>query len=185
MRVVLTLGGETAEVEVDLAAGTVTVGGRVYPFRVVTSSPGRTELEIGDERAVVAEWPTELAIPPPRVDVNGERWPVELRIEASPTTRVPERPAPPAGLPRVAPPAEARDAGGEGVPVVPPMPGRVLEIRVHEGDRVEAGQLLLVLEAMKMRNEVTSPRAGRISSLRTSAGANARAGEPLLWIVPE
>jgi biotin carboxyl carrier protein len=63
------------------------------------------------------------------------------------------------------------------------MPGKVLELRVKDGDRVEKGQVLLVLEAMKMRNEVASPAAGVVAGLAVAAGANVRAKDVLLRIV--
>jgi biotin carboxyl carrier protein len=64
------------------------------------------------------------------------------------------------------------------------MPGKVIELRVSEGQRIEAGTVVLVLEAMKMRNEVTSPVAGVVRGLRVRAGANARAREPMLFVEP-
>ena len=77
------------------------------------------------------------------------------------------------------------DETGEGVPVVPPMPGRVIELKVAEGDRVSKGQTLLVLEAMKMRGEVASPADGFVRDIRVSPGSNARAKEPMMWIRPD
>jgi biotin carboxyl carrier protein len=65
------------------------------------------------------------------------------------------------------------------------MPGRVIELKVAEGDRVRKGDTLLILEAMKMRGEVSSPADGVVSGLRVSAGTNARAKEPMMWIRPE
>jgi len=55
---------------------------------------------------------------------------------------------------------------------------------VSTGQRIEAGAVVLVLEAMKMRNEVTSPVAGFVRGLRVSVGANARAREPMLFVAP-
>jgi pyruvate carboxylase subunit B len=65
------------------------------------------------------------------------------------------------------------------------MPGKVIELRVKDGDRVEAGTVVLVLEAMKMRNEVTTPVAGTVRGLRVSAGANVRAREPMLYVASD
>ena len=60
--------------------------------------------------------------------------------------------------------------GAEGAQIRPPMPGKIVRVAVAEGDVVEAGQVLLVLEAMKMQNEVTSPAAGRVRRIHVEAG---------------
>ena len=60
-----------------------------------------------------------------------------------------------------------------------PMPGKVVRVLVGEGDQVETGQGLLVVEAMKMQNEIRSPKAGRIVSLRATEGAAVSGGETL------
>ena len=78
-----------------------------------------------------------------------------------------------------------RPAPHEGAPVVPPMPGKVIEVRVKEGDRVRKGDVLLVLEAMKMRNEIVSPADGVVRGLAVSAGGNARAKAPMLFVAPD
>lgn len=73
--------------------------------------------------------------------------------------------------------------GGEGVQtVVAPMPGKVVRILVAPGDTVRAGQGLLVVEAMKMQNEIKAARAGSIVTLTTREGATVSAGEVLLTI---
>ena len=63
--------------------------------------------------------------------------------------------------------------------VTAPMPGRVVRVLVSEGDAVEAGQGLAVVEAMKMQNEMKAPKAGRIVSLPVREGATVGAGEIL------
>ncbi len=68
----------------------------------------------------------------------------------------------------------------EGEQVVAPLPGVVLEVRVVEGEQVEAGQVLLVLEAMKMENEVVAPCAGRVAGIRVEAGTVVNVGDLLL-----
>jgi biotin carboxyl carrier protein len=60
-----------------------------------------------------------------------------------------------------------------------PMPGKVVRVLVGEGDQVVAGQGLLVVEAMKMQNEIRSPKAGRLVALRASEGATVSGGETL------
>jgi biotin carboxyl carrier protein len=78
-----------------------------------------------------------------------------------------------------------RDAarGGEGVQTVAaPMPGKVVRLLVGTGDMVEAGQGLLVVEAMKMQNEMKASRAGRVLAVRVREGATVAAGEVLATI---
>jgi acetyl/propionyl-CoA carboxylase alpha subunit len=63
-----------------------------------------------------------------------------------------------------------------------PMPGRVRRLMVREGQSVERGEPLLILEAMKMEHEIRSPRAGRVSHLPVGEGALVDAGTPLVEI---
>jgi biotin carboxyl carrier protein len=63
--------------------------------------------------------------------------------------------------------------------IVAPMPGRVIRVLIEAGQDVEAGQGLIVVEAMKMQNEMKSPKAGRVVEVKTSAGATVAAGEIL------
>ena len=63
----------------------------------------------------------------------------------------------------------AAKAGGPGR-VLAPLPGTVIKVLVAPGDRVEAGQLLLLLEAMKMQNEILSPAAGIVAQVAIKAG---------------
>jgi biotin carboxyl carrier protein len=81
-------------------------------------------------------------------------------------------------------PRELRDPGSSGgahgrAEIVSPMPGKVIRILVAEGQAVEAGQGILVVEAMKMQNELASPRKGIVTSIRTTAGAAVGGGEVL------
>jgi len=62
------------------------------------------------------------------------------------------------------------------------MPGKVIRVLVKEGDAVESGQGLVVVEAMKMQNEVRAPRAGRVIAVAATAGATVAAGEALVTI---
>jgi biotin carboxyl carrier protein len=72
---------------------------------------------------------------------------------------------------------------GEGVQTVAaPMPGKVVRVLVAPGDAVEAGQGLLVVEAMKMQNEMKASRAGRILTVTVEEGATVSAGEVLATV---
>jgi biotin carboxyl carrier protein len=67
-------------------------------------------------------------------------------------------------------------------PVVAPMPGKVVRLLVKAGDTVEAGQGLLVVEAMKMQNEIRSPKSGVVERLLAQEGQPVNAGETLAWV---
>ena len=78
-------------------------------------------------------------------------------------------------------------AAGGGTPhgeqkVTAPMPGRVVRVLVAEGDEVEARQPVVVIEAMKMENELRSPVAGRVREISAAAGASVEAGRVLVVI---
>ena len=66
--------------------------------------------------------------------------------------------------------------------IVAPMPGKVVRLLVAVGHAIEAGQGLIVVEAMKMQNEMKSPKAGIVVEMKTKAGATVTAGEILLVI---
>jgi len=66
--------------------------------------------------------------------------------------------------------------------IVAPMPGKVIRLLVKAGDTVEAGQGLLVVEAMKMQNEIRSPKSGVVERLLAQEGQPVNAGEILAWV---
>lgn len=66
--------------------------------------------------------------------------------------------------------------------VVAPMPGKVVRLLVKPGDQVEAGQGLLVVEAMKMQNEIRSPKSGTVEHILAKEGQPVNAGEVLAWV---
>lgn len=72
-------------------------------------------------------------------------------------------------------------AGGDGT-IVSPMPGRVVRLLVAVGDAVEASQAVVVVEAMKMENELKSPRAGVVQAIQVEAGVAVETGQTLLVI---
>jgi biotin carboxyl carrier protein len=65
---------------------------------------------------------------------------------------------------------------------VAPMPGRVVRVLVAAGDTVTARQPVVVVEAMKMENELRSPKAGRVKDVAVAAGASVEAGRVLIVI---
>ena len=183
MRLTVELEGKPTVVDVADDLATVRVGERNYPVRVVARGPLRVELEIGGDTVVVAGWPEHNPSPPGPVDVNGERWRATVRVETGDSRAggVPAAvPAPPP-VPATRPGVELAGA----MPILPPMPGRVVELKVRDGEAVVQGAVLLVLEAMKMRNEVTAPAAGVVRDIRVREGANVRARETMLVLVPK
>jgi biotin carboxyl carrier protein len=66
--------------------------------------------------------------------------------------------------------------------IVAPMPGKVIRVLVKVGDQVEVGQGLLVVEAMKMQNEVRSPKTGKVEKLSAKEGQAVNSGDTLAWI---
>ena len=82
--------------------------------------------------------------------------------------------------PPAAPAAAAPVAGGQKVNA--PMPGTILEVRVTEGATVKKGDILLILEAMKMENEIMAPCDGTIKQVVTAKGASVNSGDPLIVI---
>jgi pyruvate carboxylase subunit B len=66
--------------------------------------------------------------------------------------------------------------------VVAPMPGKVVRVLVSAGEQVEAGQGLLVVEAMKMQNEIRSPKSGTVEKVVASEGQAVNAGDVLVWV---
>lgn len=84
--------------------------------------------------------------------------------------------APVAAVPAAAAPAAV--AGGE--PVKSPMPGNILKINVAQGQAVKEGDVLIVLEAMKMENDVVAPRDGTVAQIVVSKGAVVETGTTLV-----
>jgi len=66
--------------------------------------------------------------------------------------------------------------------IVAPMPGKVVRVLVNAGDAVEAGQGIMVVEAMKMQNEIRSPKSGKVEKLLVKEGQAVNAGEILAWV---
>ena len=177
------LDGERREIEVDLARRSLRVGPHEWPIRLGTSANGSVSFEILGERVEVRTELSSNGPPTGTVVVNGELH--TLVVESATGTRarapgLPREGAVPCGPVSASAPG---GAGGSGHAVFPPMPGKVLEVRVRNGEKVQAGQVLFVIEAMKMRNEVTAPIAGEVTGLLAAPGTNVSAHDELLRIV--
>ena len=107
----------------------------------------------------------------------------ELKAPAAAAPAAPVAAAPvAAAAPAAAPAAPAGGALAAGEVVKSPMPGNVLKINVTPGQKVNEGDVLLILEAMKMENEVVSTKTGTVAQIVTSKGAVVETGSPLVVI---
>lgn len=117
-----------------------------------------------------------------KVTLNGKTY--EVEVEAGEAMLLSEyeaaAPAPAAAPVAAAPAAAAPTAAGE--VVTAPMPGNILDIKVAQGAAVKAGQVLIILEAMKMENEIVAPKDGTIAQIVTSKGAVVETGAPLIVV---
>ena len=124
-----------------------------------------------------------------KVTLNNRTY--EVEVEAGQAMLVDEYEAyapAPAAAPAPAPaapaaaPAAASPALAAGEVVKSPMPGNILKINVTVGQKVNEGDTLLVLEAMKMENEIAAPKAGTVAQIIVSKGAVVETGAPLVVI---
>ena len=126
-----------------------------------------------------------------KVTLNGRTYEVEVdagqamltdEYEAyAPAPAAPAAPvaaAPAAAPAAAAPAAPAVTAAGE--PVNSPMPGTILRVEVAQGAAVKEGQLLVVLEAMKMENEILAPKDGTVAQVVVQKGSHVETGSPLI-----
>lgn len=113
------------------------------------------------------------------ITVNGTAYEVEVE-EAGVVASAPKAAAPKAApAPAPAPKAAAPVAAGA-TTVSAPMPGKVLSVNVKVGDAVKAGDVLMILEAMKMQNEIMAPADGTVADVRVSAGQTVGTGDVMI-----
>lgn len=108
------------------------------------------------------------------ITVNGNVYDVTVEEGAvGAATSAPKAAAPKAAAPKAAPKA----AAGQGsVKVNSPMPGKILSVKASVGQAVKKGEVLMILEAMKMENEVVAPEDGTVASIDVAAGDSVEAG---------
>ena len=117
------------------------------------------------------------------INVNGKSYEVDVEEITGGASAPVATPAPAAAPAAAAPAAAPAPSGAQGaVSVDAPMPGTVLRINVKAGDVVKAGQAIVVLEAMKMENEIAAPQDGTIASVNVSQGASVNTGDVLVTL---
>lgn len=113
-----------------------------------------------------------------KVNVNGTVY--EVAIEVMDGAAPAAAPAASAAPAAPAAPVAAAPAGGE--KVASPMPGTILSVNVSNGQAVKRGDILFILEAMKMENEIMAPCDGTIKQVVAAKGASVNSGDPLIVI---
>ena len=159
-------------VRVSSPAGDVAVGSE--PRVVEPDSPGARLEWTGPDAAVLVEGATRTPVrfvsDAGHVAVLVGGWHVEVVVESERLAALREKARRGAGLAGHGGPTEVRAI----------IPGRVVSVSVAPGDEVVAGQQLLVVEAMKMQNELPAPRAGTVARIATGTGQTVEVGDLLL-----
>lgn len=116
-----------------------------------------------------------------RITVNGTAY--DVAVEEMGAGTAPAATSAPVAAPVAAPapvaaaPAASGNEGG--IKVVAPMPGKILSVKASVGAAVKKGEVILILEAMKMENEVVAPEDGTVASINVSEGASVESGDTL------
>jgi len=164
MKIELEIDGQMIEGEFTLAEGAarLSFGGATREAQVSEPEPGMFTVIINDRvyRCALEESPGGAV----EVVVNGKRIPVAARDKKHMRGQ-----------------AGAAAASGQ-VKLSAPMPGKVVRVLLNAGDEVAARQGVMVVEAMKMQNEVQSPKAGKIAEIKVSEGQTVNAGDVLAVI---
>lgn len=119
------------------------------------------------------------------IKINGKTYDAEVEVigasAAAPAVAPASAAAPKAAAPTPAAPAAAPKAG-DPANVTSPLPGTVLRLVKNAGDTVAAGEVVMIVESMKMENEVVAPEAGRIASIAVAAGSAINTGDLLFTL---
>jgi glutaconyl-CoA/methylmalonyl-CoA decarboxylase subunit gamma len=170
------IDGAEHEVEAS-AAGSVGLAGETFDAKVAKPSSDRRNVQVGDktyEVRIIENCPeTGIFV----LEIAGERVPVTVSdvIKSAPVT--------------VTASPDAAAAGGQGPAGAPvevkhgvwaPVPGKIVNVMVKPGDKVDEGTAVVVLEAMKMENELHSPVKGTVTAVMVKKGDQAEKGQLLV-----
>ena len=158
------------EFEVQAGVDEITVGEAQYPVRVVRR--GDIATVYVNEKPFAVHLPARLPEEgPAKLLVDAKEYEVEIKGRA--------RSARPAARRAAAPTAVGAGA------ITAQMTGRVIRVNVKPGDEVKEGDILLIIEAMKMENEIAAPMAGTVKEVAVAAGARVSEGDLLLVLEPK
>ena len=113
------------------------------------------------------------------ITVNGTTYEVIVEEADSASTPVSYAAPAPVAAPKAAAPKAAASVGAGAVKVTSPMPGTILAVKVSAGQAVKKGDVICVLEAMKMENDIPATQDGVVASINTQKGASVNAGDVL------
>lgn len=116
------------------------------------------------------------------ITVNGTAY--NVTVEEG-TSNAPASQAPVSATvaaPQAAPAKPATPASAGSVKVDAPMPGNILDIKVSNGASVKAGEVLVILEAMKMENDIVAPQDGTVASINVNKGDTVEAGQTIITL---
>lgn len=113
-----------------------------------------------------------------RITVNGTAYDVAVEELGAGAVAAAPAAAPVAAAPVAAPAPAASGAAGS-ITVASPMPGKILAIKANAGQAVKRGEVVIILEAMKMENEITAPEDGTIASINVAVGDSVESGDTL------
>lgn len=125
-----------------------------------------------------------------KVDILGEELNITPRPAAKPAAPVAPAPQPQVTAPVAQPtpaeqpvaPAPAAQPAGNGKPILSPLPGVILDLKVNVGDQVKAGQTVAILEAMKMENNINAELDGVVTAIKVNKGDSILEGAEILLI---
>ena len=162
--------------------GGLTVDTERFEAKVIRPSPDRLMVQVGEKSYEVRVVEGSAEAGTYVLELAGERIPVGVTDVSRGGAAAVRPPSPATNVAAVsaeaAAPAHPAHVAGEGIRA--PMPGRIVDVLVQVGDAVETGDVVLILEAMKMENELRAPRKGTVTSVLVKKGDPAEGGQLLV-----